>query len=140
MAGPGLDVNPVNIRATADTAVLAPTPTPALCSPRPNVSVSAVPAGSGVLQVTVRTGTTPASPANRLTSLHIGAATNALIDIPNGPTGVAGNVNVTLPAGATHASFTVRRVEAGSGATVQLVAVDSCGAWPTFVGGGPGAF
>lgn len=33
-----------------------------------------------------------------------------------------------------------RRVTACHGITVQLTAVDSCGEWPTFVGGGPSAF
>jgi hypothetical protein len=34
----------------------------------------------------------------------------------------------------------VRRATAGQGTTVPLVVTDSCGEWPTLVGGGPGAF
>ena len=35
---------------------------------------------------------------------------------------------------------TLRRVTPGVAATVEFVATDGCGAWPTFVGGGPAAF
>jgi len=34
----------------------------------------------------------------------------------------------------------VRRVTDGQGVTVAFTAVDRCGDWPTFVGGGPDAF
>jgi hypothetical protein len=34
----------------------------------------------------------------------------------------------------------VHRGPNGSSATVELVIVDDCGEWRTFVGGGPGAF
>jgi hypothetical protein len=37
-------------------------------------------------------------------------------------------------------SFVVNRVTSGQAATVTLVITDGCGAWPTFVGGGPSAF
>jgi hypothetical protein len=36
--------------------------------------------------------------------------------------------------------FTVVRTTPGVASTVHLVVTDGCGAWPTFVGGGPSAF
>jgi hypothetical protein len=36
--------------------------------------------------------------------------------------------------------LTVHRQAAGQAATVELTVTDGCGQWPTFLGGGPGAF
>jgi len=73
-------------------------------------------------------------------SLQFGAATNALIDVPGGPTGQTGSFTVNLPAGTQQTQFTVRRATAGQATTVPLVVTDACGPWSTFVGGGAGAF
>ncbi|HYU03223.1 MAG TPA: hypothetical protein VEL02_05190 [Jatrophihabitantaceae bacterium] len=51
-----------------------------------------------------------------------------------------GNLTVPLPAGTQQASLTVRRATTGQATTLPLVVVDDCGPWPTFVGGGIGAF
>jgi len=40
-----------------------------------------VPNGAGGLQVTIAAGTSAGAPGNRLQSIQIGAATNALVDI-----------------------------------------------------------
>lgn len=116
------------------------TPTPAAnCSPRPAVTVNAVNAGGGVLQVTIAAGGTQAT-GPRLQQLQIGAATNAQIDIPvAGLTNVTGNQNVNLPLEIRTLTLTVRHASAGS-TTVPLTVVDGCGSWPTLVGGGASAF
>jgi hypothetical protein len=36
--------------------------------------------------------------------------------------------------------LTVQRPQPGQATTAQLLVVDGCGDWPTFVGGGPDAF
>ena len=47
----------------------------------------------------------------------------------------------TPPAGTTSVTVAIRRAAPSGGATVSPVLLyDGCGAWPTFVGGGPGAF
>lgn len=104
------------------------------CSPRPPVSISPVPNGQGGLLVTVA-----ASGANNLLqALQFGTAANGLIDIPGGPTGAVGGFSV--PLGTSNVfTFTVRRQATGS-TTVPFTVVDNCGSWPTFVGGGAGAF
>jgi hypothetical protein len=60
--------------------------------------------------------------------------------VTGGPSGATGSFNVALPAGTQQAAFTVRPASSGGAVTVPLVVVDNCGAWPTFVGGGPSAF
>jgi hypothetical protein len=72
--------------------------------------------------------------------VQFGNATNALVEIPGTTPGTAGNFLFTPPADTTQVTFFVRRVSAASASTVAFVVLDSCGAWPTFVGGGAGAF
>jgi hypothetical protein len=45
-----------------------------------------------------------------------------------------------MPAESVSYTFTVKRNATGGAATVPLTVVDSCGEWPTLVGGGPAAF
>ena len=109
-------------------------PPPASCSPRPRIVVQTIPTGDGRLRVTLS-----ASGANNwLRELQLGRAVNAVVDAAT-VSGTAGNVAVPLPAGTQSTQLFVRR--AGPGAvTVPLVVIDRCGEWPTFVGGGAGAF
>jgi hypothetical protein len=53
-----------------------------------------------------------------------------------------GSTTVTLPPETLSLTFYVRRGGSGAAAAshVNLTVVDGCGAWPTFVGGGAGAF
>jgi len=106
------------------------------CSPRPAVGVSATPAGAGRLQVTI---TAASSNGVTLQSLSFGSPTNAVVDVGTS-TGVAGNTTITLPSGTGQTTFFVRRVTTGQAATMPVTVTDTCGDWPTFVGGGPGAF
>jgi hypothetical protein len=72
-----------------------------------------------------------------LHALRFTRLSNAAIEL-GGQVGVTGSVPLNPPVGS--ATFFVRRVAAGQAATAELTATDGCGAWPTFVGGGPGAY
>jgi hypothetical protein len=89
--------------------------------------------------VTVIAGTAPATPANRLLSLQVTVPVNARVDIPNGPQNQGGTFGLPIGDGTQPIVFFVRRIGPG-GITVPLVAVDTCGSWPSFVGGGQDAF
>jgi hypothetical protein len=115
---------------TQATPTIVPT-----CSPRPAVSVTSIPS-SGSLQVTVAAS---AGAHAWLQALRFGAATNALIDVGT-QSGLTGNTTVTLPPGTQQTTFTINRASAGQSTTVPLTITDSCGDWPTFVGGGLGSF
>jgi len=110
------------------------------CNPRPNDRLTVVSGGPGRLNVTVQAGTDAVTTTNSLTEIRFGAATNALIDIPGGASGLTGNTSVPLAAGTTSTSFVVRQATPGSATTVPLLIVDTCGEFRTLVGGGPAAF
>jgi hypothetical protein len=124
---------------TATSTPTATTTPPAPCAPRPQVNVSAVPSGSGRLQVTVGLEPTAGTPGNRIQSLRFGAASNAVVDVGT-QTGLAGDATVALTPSSPQTTFAIRRVANGQAATVRLTVVDACGEWSTLVGGGPGAF
>jgi len=111
---------------------------PALCSPRPPVAVQAVPAGDGRLRVTVTTSSNTSS-ANALRTITVDRMDNATVTmVGGGPLSVG--QRTAPPAGAQTITFLVGRVAPGQAATVHFTVTDSCGTWPSFVGGGPGAF
>ena len=96
--------------------------------------MNVAPAGSNTLSVSVTPG------ANGwINQVQIGDATNARVDIA-GQTGITGNQNVTLPPATTSLTFQVHHATTGQSTTVALTIVDTCGSWPTFVGGGANAF
>lgn len=117
----------------------APTPPPASCQPRPAVVVQARPVGAGLLEVTVTAERSSGAPSNAIHQIQFGTAQNATIEL-GGQSRGAGNVTVPLPPGTQSVSFLVRRAQAGAATTVPFVVIDDCGAWPSFAGGGPGAF
>jgi hypothetical protein len=127
------------MRTATPSPSATPTTVPVPCAPRPPVSLTVTPNGAGGLQVTVRATTNAGLPSNPLGEVRFGVATNALIDAGS-QRGATGNFTVPLPPGTAELAFTVRQASAGAATTVPLVAVDGCGAWPTFVGGGPAAF
>jgi hypothetical protein len=140
---PTLTPTPTTTPPLAATATPTATPTPPpqpSCTPRPQVSVAVAPGGSGRLNVTITAGSSAGAPNNRLTTLRFGTADNALIDVPNRPTGATGNFEVALNPSTQQTTFVVRRATSGLANHVNLVVVDSCGDWPTFVGGGASAF
>jgi len=109
------------------------------CSPRPTVAMSVTSMADGRLQAVVSPGTNAATRTNALRSLEFGEVTNALVDLQNGPTGVSGDVPVTLPPNTQQAILYVRPLNPSGAITVRLTVVDDCGPWPTFVGRGPGS-
>jgi hypothetical protein len=116
-----------------------PTPTPPTAPPGSNVGVSVVPSGAGRLQASISARIPGCAPNPQLQSLRFEAGTNVAVDIDGQVRGVP--FTVPLPAGTTQKSFAIIQLTAGQAATVsRLVAVDSCGEWVTFVGGGPQAF
>jgi hypothetical protein len=111
------------------------------CANRPPVKLAVIPGGgANRLQVTVTASISAAVPNNRLSRVTFGAGANSVIDIANGQSNVTSPLDLGLPA-VPSASFTVRRDNPAIGnAVVPLVVYDDCGAWPTFVGGGPAAW
>jgi hypothetical protein len=107
------------------------------CSPRPAIAVTASPVSAGRLMVTVRSEA--GAGADALLSVHFGLASNALIDAGD-RVGSTGDFALALEPSASEATFAVRRAAAGRATTVPLTVTDSCGDWPTVVGGGPEAF
>lgn len=112
------------------TPTRTPTPLPVVCSPRPAVTVDTTASGNSLRVDLAATGQN-----NRLMTLQFSQTANALVDV-GGQTGRTGAFSVSLPSNTTSTSFYVRRATAGA-TTAQLTVVDRCGAWSTFVGGGP---
>jgi exo-beta-1,3-glucanase (GH17 family) len=88
----------------------------------------------GVLTTTVTTAAPP------LAQLIFQAGSNVTVEVPPASP-QAPPFTVTLPAGATTATFLLHQVAPGVPATVtSLQVVDACGAWQTFVGGGAATY
>jgi hypothetical protein len=126
--------------------VATPTPTPTPLPPPsglPNVGISVTPhALGGSLQATIAARDANCRPNNRLLSLRFTRLTNATVDVPTTPpvTVAAAPASVPLAGQPQSITLNLRRVTAGQAATAELVVSDSCGEWPTLVGGGPSAF
>jgi fibronectin-binding autotransporter adhesin len=105
------------------------------CTVRPNVRLPVQPS-NGRLQVTVFAGNDPAT-AGLVQQVQFTRLANAVVENAAG-TALANPLVVNPPQAS--AQFFVRRVTAGQASTVELTVTDTCGTWPTFVGGGPTAF
>jgi parallel beta-helix repeat protein len=123
---------------TDPTPTPSPTPRPS-CTPRPSVTITSQRGTAGTLVVTVRVTRSAAAPNNTVSQLQFKLAQNAIVEI-SGQAHPGGNFTETIPAGAVEMTFTVQRQAVGQATTVPFAVVDDCGAWQTFVGGGPGAF
>jgi hypothetical protein len=119
------------------TATVTPSPPPVPCTPRPRVQTQAQP-GRGALQVTITPTALNTSAPNTITSLRFGQFQNATVTL-NGQAIASGQTVALSPAQST-VVLTVGRQSAGQPTTVPFTVVDTCGEWPTFVGGGPNAF
>jgi len=123
------------------TAAQPPPPPPA-CNPRPRVLVTSRPLGDGRLESTIRAQTNPGTPANSLVSVRFTRIDNAAALLDGSPA-VVGPA-IPLAAGAQQTTLLLtRRAPAQNpalAATVAFEVTDACGPWPSFVGGGPGAF
>jgi hypothetical protein len=126
--------------APEPTRTQAPVPPPACAAGRPNVGVATVKTASGQLRATLTAQASPGVPTNSLSSVRIGAITNAAVTLDGNP--VAAGQTVALPPGAREATLIVDRHAPGKDPTqatgVGLVVTDACGEWRTFVGSGPG--
>jgi spore coat protein U-like protein len=89
--------------------------------------------------VTVTVTRPAVAPNNTLAQLKFGAAQNATIEI-GGQVRPNGSFTESFAPGTQQATFIVRRQTPGQPTTVPFTVVDDCGAWQTFVGGGPSAF
>lgn len=113
---------------------------PPSCSPRPPVTVTSQRGAPGTLNVTVSATRPAAAPNNTVRQIQFGAAPNATVEI-NGQSRTGGNFTATIPAGTQTVQFVVRRSPPNAPTTtVPFTVTDDCGAWSSFVGGGPGAF
>jgi hypothetical protein len=94
-----------------------------------------------MLQTTLTARAQGCVPNNQLHALQFTRLANATVTFsaPT-PITVTGPTTVNLPSLPSSIVLTVFRVTAGQPTTVELVVTDSCGAWSTFVGGGPSAF
>jgi uncharacterized repeat protein (TIGR01451 family)/CSLREA domain-containing protein len=128
------DPNPAN-----NTAGVTNTAQAASCPTRPPVQVSVQPAGGGRLQATLTVGTNSSVPSNQFHGYSSGRVTNALIDIPGGPTGVTSFASA-VPPGTQQLVFFIRQADPSQGASVEIAVTDDCGDFPTLVGGGPAVF
>jgi hypothetical protein len=68
-----------------------------------------------------------------------GNSTNALVDIPGRPPRDASPAPIDV-AGQPSTSFSFYPATPGQAVTIPFTVTDSCGDWPTFVGGGAAAF
>jgi CSLREA domain-containing protein len=114
-----------------------PPPPPSSCSPRPAVQVVSTRGAAGMLNVTVQAG------AGSISRIDFGAPralNNASISVANGPANQSQGFTFTPASGETTAQFVVTSENRGAPTTVPFTVIDGCGSWPTFVGGGAGAF
>jgi hypothetical protein len=119
-----------------------PLPPPASdCTTRPRTTIQTRAIGGGQLQVTVQVGRPGTAASNIVRQVQITRAANAQVQIL-GQTLGAGGGTVVPPTASQNVTFTVSRQPAGASVpvTVAFAVTDDCGAWSTFVGGGPGAF
>jgi hypothetical protein len=99
--------------------------------------VTAAPGSPGTLNVTVQAG------SGSLSRIEFGTPRpleNASVSVPGGPTNQTQPFVFTPPAGQGTLQFTITAGNRAASTTVHLTVTDGCGPWPTFVGGGGGAF
>ncbi|HEY7060382.1 MAG TPA: choice-of-anchor Q domain-containing protein [Chloroflexota bacterium] len=141
--GLSCDVGAVEVQLPPTaTPTRTPPPPTATPYPRPNVAVQVAPS-AGTLQTTIAARDAGcAGGNNQLQSVQVTRLTNATVDVATAPvtTVSSARTTVSLPAHPATIGLTVHRLTPGQAATVELIVTDGCGAWPTFVGGGPTAF
>jgi hypothetical protein len=137
---PAATGSPTPSRTPAPTGTSTPTAPASACEPRPPLSVVSTPNGGGRLRVTLSVGVNAGMPSNALSRVAFTSGTNAQFDLGPVEVGKQPPYTWSLSPGTQQATFYVGRITPGQATTLNLVAVDACGEWPTFVGGGPGAF
>jgi plastocyanin len=123
---------PPNATATSTpTSTITPTPSPTTTAAGPSISLAVTRSGPNLLRIVVT-----ARPGQTLQRLDWTLPANASATALDGtalPTGLS------LPAGATSATFQLRRLS-GQSVHLPITATGSFGTWRTFVGGGPDAW
>lgn len=135
-------------RTATPTATGTPTPPPtsfatASATPtlRANVEVAVAPGAPGHLRVTLTARGAGCVPNNRLQAVQVTVLGNGHLEWPGPPPAlITAPSYLPVPGAPATYTFTVVRVTVGLATTVHLLVTDSCGTWPTFVGGGPAAF
>ena len=126
----------------AQVTVTASQPPPPACNPRPKVAITSQRLGNGRLETTISAQTAAGTPTNSLRSVRFTKIDNAAVLLNGSPAAVG--PAISLPAGAQQATLLVTRQATAQNpalaSTVSFEVVDACGTWPSFVGGGPGAF
>jgi hypothetical protein len=92
--------------------------------------------GGGRLEATI-TAPAVSGTTNGLTQIVFTPPQNGVVQLGPGP--VSAGAAIPL-GGAQTVTFIVTRPTAGQATHVAFTVRDSCGDWPSFVGGGPGAF
>jgi len=92
--------------------------------------------GGGRLEVTL-TAPTVSGITNGLTQIVFNLLQNGNVQLGSGPV----SAGATIPlGGAQSVTFIVTRQTAGQATHIGFTVRDSCGDWPSFVGGGKDAF
>ena len=118
---------------SAPTSTPTATTAPTQCSPRPPVVTSTAPEDGRLRVIVSATAQTPF--ANALRTITWGRMDNATVTIADGGSASPGQ-QTALPTGAQTATFLVSRRVSNQPATVHFIVTDTCGEWPSFVGGG----
>jgi N-acetylneuraminic acid mutarotase len=123
------------------TPTRTPSPTVTLTPyPRPAVGVQVTPDPPQRLQVVITARDAACTPNNQLVQIQFTALTNAGIQLPGDVIVHTTPFTVPIAPGNAQTSFTVIRTTPGQPTNATFTVTDGCGAWPTFVGGGPNSF
>ncbi len=143
-----IPATPTPTRTPTSGPAIPRTPTPtampiisrpvSACVPRPTVTMTEKPLGGGRLQVTVTASSNQGFAANAIKSISFGGSTHAEVERVGQPPN-AGAFTWTLGSEVAQVTFTIHRTATGP-VQVPFTVTDNCGDWPTFVGGGSGAF
>jgi hypothetical protein len=120
------------------TPVLTSTATPTATAtpyPQPNVAIPTAADTPGRLRVTLTARDAACGPNNMLFDRRFGSATNAQVVAGDGVLHGRGFLYPLLTP-ARQVTFYLVRQTTGQASTVNVTAVDGCGAWPSFIGGG----
>jgi hypothetical protein len=137
----GAAATPTPTRTPTPTPIPTNTAQPVACVPRPPVLVTTRSLGGGQLEATVRAQTPASSPPNTLTQIVFSSVERGSVSLSGTP--VTPGTPVSL-GGTSSVTFVVTRQPVSPTDTQATMAYftvrDGCGAWTSFVGGGPGAF
>jgi len=124
------------VTPTVTPTATQPAQPPGPCSPRPNIQVTARPLSGGRLEAKL-TAPTVSGTTNGFTQITFNLLQNGTVQLGTSTAGPGQTVQLgNVPT----VTFIVTRQTAGQATHVAFTVRDSCGDWPSFVGGGPDAF